>query len=85
MFALERMLGKDAMSVVCKELHQMCVQELNAEFYFSCVKVDGDFIIWQTTNDGLFFAYNFRQPDQLAFFPISNKLGHKVADLPKNY
>ena len=85
MLTLERVLGKDAMSVICKKLHQMLIQELNDEFS-SCTKVDEDFdcLAWQSTKIGnAFFAYNFRQLNNKMY--ISNKYGERVAALPKNY
>ena len=97
MLTLERVLGKDALSVICKKLHQMLIQDLNDEFS-SCTKVevDEDFycLAWRPTTtkfDNASFAYNFRynfrvlnayDDDEMY---ISNKYGRTVGPLPKNY
>ena len=82
MLALERIIGKDVLSVICKQLHQTHMRELNAEFSL-CVRLElNDRIIWRTTNNG-FFSYNFRSPSDKP--DVCNKYGRKVGPLPKNY
>lgn len=82
MFALERMLGKDAMSVVCKELHQILRQQLNAE-YCACVRARQDgCVLWNFAENEI--AYNYRHDYQIQSC-IFNKQVEMVALLPKNY
>lgn len=82
MLALKRILGKDVLSVICKQLHRMLMQQLNAE-YRQCVSTSVDnTIIWYFR--GIDLWYNYRQ-DYLYQATIFDKREEIVARLPKNY
>ena len=85
MLALERILGKDVLSIICEQLHRTYMQALNEEFVKSVRLPDGvNFMFWKPCPHLIELAYNFRKPP---FDPqtICDKYGKGVAELPKNY
>lgn len=84
MLSLERILGKDVLSLICLHVHRMCMQALVHE-YSQCIRTTlNDEIAWLVNNDEQ--LYNFRH---LTYGNYGNyifdKYGQTSAFLPKNY
>lgn len=88
MCTLGRLLGKDVVTLIYREVHRMYMTELVAEYRQCIVFSRGSSFYVRLTTTNTCKSYNYRDAAALArkaYLHVINKHFHKVAQLPKNY
>jgi len=86
MIALEKVLGKDVVTLICRYIYAIHISELNAEYHQRVsrapMRPEGAIAIkWLYDQDPVFVEYNWCYWDRLVkkvMTPIFNKRGHRV-------